>query len=91
MVGRGGTLLFVAFYPEPVTLDLSAVVRRNVQISTTRGEGGNNVRRALALAEMDRLRGEELVTHEFALDDIAEALRVVRERDGDPLKAVIRF
>ena len=91
MVGRGGTLLFVAFYPEPVTLDLSAVVRNNVQVHTTRGEGGNNVRRALALAEMGRLRGEELVTHEFALDDIAEALRVVRERDGDPLKAVIRF
>jgi len=91
MVRRGGTLLFVAFYPEPITLDLSAVVRSNVQVHTTRGEGGNNVKRALALAEIGRLRGEELVTHEFALDDIAEALRVVRERDGDPLKAVIRF
>ncbi|MFD1719631.1 zinc-dependent alcohol dehydrogenase [Georgenia deserti] len=90
-VRRGGTILVVAFYPEPVTLDLSAVVRQGVQVHTTRGEGGNNVRRALALADMGRLRGEELVTHEFQLDDIAEALRVVRERDGDPLKAVIRF
>ncbi|GAA4431590.1 alcohol dehydrogenase catalytic domain-containing protein [Georgenia halophila] len=90
-VRRGGTILVVAFYPEPVTIDLAAVVRQGVQLHTTRGEGGNNVRRALALAEMGRLRGEELVTHEFPLEDIAEALRVVRERDGDPLKAVIRL
>lgn len=90
-VRRGGTILVVAFYPEPITFDLSAVVRGNVQLHTTRGEGGNNVRRALALADMGRLRGDELITHEFALDDISEALRVVRERDGDPLKAVIRF
>ncbi|MFH5823666.1 zinc-binding dehydrogenase [Georgenia sp. AZ-5] len=91
VVRRGGKILFVAFYPEPVTFDLSAVVRNDVTMYTTRGEGGNNVKRAVALAEMGRLRGEELVTHEFPLEDIAEALRVVREREGDPLKAVIRF
>ena len=32
---------------------------------------------------------QELVTHHFPLDDIAEAFRVVRERDGDPLKVVL--
>ena len=74
-----------------MTFDLSAVVRSDVTIYTTRGEGGNNVKRAMALAEMGRLRGEELVTHEFRLEDIAEALRVMREREGDPLKVVIKF
>ena len=91
VVQRGGKILFVAFYPEPVTFDLSAVVRSDVTMYTTRGEGGNNVKRAVALAEMGRLRGEELVTHEFRLEDIAEALRVMREREGDPLKVVIKF
>ncbi len=91
VVRRGGKILFVAFYPEPVTFDLSAVVRNDVTMYTTRGEGGNNVKRAVALAEMGRLRGEELVTHEFPLEEIQEALRVMREREGDPLKVVIAF
>jgi L-iditol 2-dehydrogenase len=91
VVRRGGKILFVAFYPGPVTFDLSAVVRNDVTMYTTRGEGGNNVKRAVALAEMGRLRGEELVTHQFPLEEIQEALRVMREREGDPLKVVIAF
>lgn len=91
MVTRGGHLIFVAFYPEPVTIDLTAVVRNYVQISTGRGEGGRNVERALALAEKGRFRGGELVTHEFPIEEINEALRVMRERDGDPIKVVVRF
>ena len=75
--------------PEPVTLDLSAVVRSDITIYTTRGEGGNNVKRAVSLAAQGRLRGAELVTHEFPLEEIAEAFRVMRERLGDPLKIVI--
>ncbi|HEY3688087.1 MAG TPA: alcohol dehydrogenase catalytic domain-containing protein [Streptosporangiaceae bacterium] len=88
-VRRGGTILVVAFYPGDVTLDLSAVVRKGVQIHTSRGEGGNDVKRAVAMAAQGKLRCAELITHRFPLDDIAEAFRVVRERDGDPLKAVI--
>ena len=30
-----------------------------------------------------------MVTHRFPLDDITETFRVVRERDGDPVKVVI--
>ena len=41
---RGGKILVVAFYPQPVTLDLSHVVRSDITIYTTR-EGGNNVKR----------------------------------------------
>jgi L-iditol 2-dehydrogenase len=56
---------------------------------TSRGEGGNSVKRAVAMAEAGRLRGARLVSHRFALEDIAEAFRVVRERDGDPMKVVL--
>jgi L-iditol 2-dehydrogenase len=86
---RGGKILVVAFYPQLVTLDLSAVVRGDITIYTTRGEGGNNVKRAVSLAAQGRMRGAELVTHEFPLEAIAEAFRVMRERLGDPLKVVI--
>jgi len=43
----------------------------------------------VALAAQGKLRGAEMVTHRFPLDDIMEAFRVVRERDGDPVKVVI--
>ena len=88
MVKRGGKILVLAFYPERVNLDLSAVVREDVTIYTSRGEGGNSVRRAISLAAQGKLRGRELVTHHFPLDQIAEGFRVVREREGDPIKVV---
>jgi L-iditol 2-dehydrogenase len=86
---RGGRILVVAFYGGPVEIDMSAVVRSDITIHTTRGEGGNNVKRAVSLAARGRLAGEELVTHRFPLEDISEAFRTVRERDGDPVKVVI--
>jgi L-iditol 2-dehydrogenase len=86
---RGGKILFVAFYPEPVRLDLSGVVRKDITMFTSRGEGRDNVRRAVALAADGRLRGGELVTHHFPLADIAEAFRVLRVREGDPVKVVV--
>jgi L-iditol 2-dehydrogenase len=86
---RGGKIVIVAFYPGPVTLDLSAVVRKDITMHTSRGEGGDNVRRAVALAARGKLTGSALVTHRFGLEDIATAFRVLRERDGDPVKVVI--
>ena len=86
---RGGKIVVVAFYPGPVTFDLGAIVRKDITLYTSRGEGGNNVKRAVALAAAGKFRGAEMVTHRFALEDIAEAFRVVRERDGDPVKVVV--
>ena len=85
---RGGKILYVAFYPDQVTLDLNTVVRNDINIYATRGEGGNNVKRAVALASTGRLTGAELVTHRFPLDEITEGFRILRERIGDPLKVV---
>src|SRR5262249_26434384 len=63
LVKRGGKILFLAFYPEPVTFDLSSAIRDDVTLYTTRGEGAGAVKRALSLAAQGRIRGAELVTH----------------------------
>jgi L-iditol 2-dehydrogenase len=34
------------------------------------------------------VRGGELVTHRFPLEQIQEGFRVLREREGDPIKVV---
>lgn len=88
MVKRGGKILFLAFYPGPVTFDLSAAIRDDVTLYTTRGEGAAAVRRALSLAARGKIRCGELVTHRFPLDQIQEGFRVAREREGDPIKVV---
>ena len=88
MVKRGGKILFLAFYAGPVTFDLSAAIRDDVTLYTTRGEGAAAVRRALSLAAQGKIRCGELVTHRFPLDQIQEGFRVARERDGDPIKVV---
>lgn len=88
MVKRGGKILFLAFYPGPVTFDLSSAIREDVTLYTTRGEGAAAVRRALSLAAQGKIRCGELVTHRFSLDDIQEGFRVARERIGDPIKVV---
>lgn len=88
MVKLGGKISFLAFYADKVTFDLSRAIRSDVTLYTTRGEGGANVGRALSLAAQGKLTGKELVTHHFKLDDIMEGFRVVREREGDPIKAV---
>lgn len=86
---RGGRVLFLAFYPGPVSLDLSAVVRNDITLHTSRGEGGRNLQRAVALAAAGGWNGKDLITHRFPLRDITEALRTLRERDGDPFKVVV--
>lgn len=88
MVRRAGRLLFLAFYPDNVTFDLGLAVQNDVTLFTSRGEGGGNVKRALSLAAQGKIRGRDLVTHHFPLDQINEGMRVVRERDGDPIKLV---
>jgi len=88
MVRRAGRLLFLAFYKERVTIDLSSAIQNDVTLFTSRGEGGANVRRALSLAAQGKIRGRDLVTHHFPLEQINDGFRVVRERDGDPIKVV---
>jgi L-iditol 2-dehydrogenase len=88
LVKRGGRVLFLAFYKEPVTFDLSRAIREDVTLFTSRGEGARSVKRALALMKQGTLRGRDLVTHYFPLEQIAEGFRVLSEREGDPMKIV---
>jgi L-iditol 2-dehydrogenase len=89
MVKRGGKILFLAFYTQQVTFDLSTAIREDVTLYTTRGEGAGAVKRALSLARQGKIRGRDLVTHRFPLEQIQEGFRILREREGDPIKVVI--
>jgi L-iditol 2-dehydrogenase len=89
MTKPGGKVLLVAFYHGPVTADISHAVRRNVTIYTERGEGGTSVGRALALLAAGRLTAKPLITHQFPLARVHEAIDVLESRTGDPLKVIL--
>ncbi len=90
MAKSGGKVLLVAFYHGPVTADVSHAVRRNITIYTERGEGGTSVGRALALLAAGRLTAKPLITHQFPLTRVHEAIDVLEKRIGDPLKVVLQ-
>ena len=89
MTKPGGKVLIVAFYHGPVTADVTHAVRRNITIYTERGEGGTSVGRALALLAAGRLTAKPLITHQFPLGRVHEAIEVLEKRTGDPLKVIL--
>jgi L-iditol 2-dehydrogenase len=89
MAKPGGKVLLVGFYHGPVTADVTHAVRRNITIYTERGEGGTSVGRALALLAAGRLTAKPLVTHQFPLVRVHEAIEVLEKRIGDPVKVVL--
>jgi threonine dehydrogenase-like Zn-dependent dehydrogenase len=89
MAKPGGKVLLVAFYHGPVTADVSHAVRQNITIYTERGEGGTSVGRCLALLAAGRITAKPLVTHQFPLARVHEAMQVLETRSGDPMKVVV--
>ncbi len=88
MVRRGGKVLFLAFYKDPVPFDLGFANREEITLVTSRGEGSRAVGRALELASAGLISGERLVTHRFPLDEIQVGFDMLRSRQGKPMKAV---
>ncbi|BCB91321.1 zinc-dependent alcohol dehydrogenase [Phytohabitans suffuscus] len=88
MVRRGGSLLFLAFYDEPVNFDIGRANREEVRLVTSRGEGRTAVGRVLRLAASGAVRGADLVTHRYPLERIQEGFEALRAKAGDPIKVV---
>jgi threonine dehydrogenase-like Zn-dependent dehydrogenase len=88
MLRRGGKLLILAFYKDPVSFNLGFANREEISIVTSRGEGRQAVGRALQLAAAGLISGERLVTHRFPLDEIQAGFDMLRSRQGKPMKVV---
>jgi L-iditol 2-dehydrogenase len=89
MVRRGGNIVLLAHFDQPVTIDIGLAVKDGVNIYTVRGEGRMSVHRALSLMEEGKLDGNALITHTFPLEEINEALTTFVERRNDALKVVV--
>ncbi len=89
VVKPAGDIVMVAFYNDPISVNMSKAVIRNVQLYTVRGEGRRNVGRSLSMVAQNKLDLRPLITHEFSLDKINEAFRIYTERIDNAMKVIV--
>lgn len=90
LAGPGATVLL--FAPPPPTEELVVTPNhlffQEITLRTSYSAGPYETRQALALLQSGRIRPEILITHRFALQDAAQAFRLVAS-PGDALKVII--
>ncbi|GGU43974.1 zinc-dependent alcohol dehydrogenase [Lentzea flava] len=89
LVKRGGVIVLVGFFDQPVTADLNRAVMNGVTLHTVRGEGAGSLARGISLARRGRLDTGRLVTHHFPLEEVTEAFDTYAERRGDAIKVML--
>jgi len=83
-----GRLVLVALFEHPGPLDRNVVVRKHVQLLGSWAWNTADIRLALELVASGKVDRRSLVSHEFALDDAAEAFKV-QER-GQAIKVLVK-
>ncbi|MBW1667437.1 MAG: alcohol dehydrogenase catalytic domain-containing protein [Deltaproteobacteria bacterium] len=89
MTRRGGEIVLLAHFDDPVTIDIGLAVKNGINIFTVRGEGRMSVHRAISLMAEGKIEGKSLITHTFPLENINEALTTFMERKDNALKVVV--
>jgi L-iditol 2-dehydrogenase len=90
LAGPGGTVLLFAPPPPSEVLGITPhqLFFQEITLRTSYSAGPYETRLALELLKNGRIHAESVITHRFALQDAAQAFRLVA-KPGDALKAVI--
>jgi 2-desacetyl-2-hydroxyethyl bacteriochlorophyllide A dehydrogenase len=84
VTGRGGVVGVIGSYIEPQTLDPGACMRKEVSLrwvwSYGTWQGVPEFQIALDMMSSGRIEAAPLITHRFALDDIAEAFAAADDK-----------
>ncbi len=83
-----GRLVLVALFEHPGPLDRNQIVRKHVRLLGSWAWNTADFRLALELVASGRIDRRPLVSHQFALDDAAEAFRV--QEAGQAIKVLVK-
>jgi threonine dehydrogenase-like Zn-dependent dehydrogenase len=83
-----GRLVLVALFEHPGPLDRNIVVRKHVQMLGSWAHTADDLKLAIELMATGRADRRALVSHEFALDQAAEAFAV--QEQGRAIKVVVK-
>jgi 2-desacetyl-2-hydroxyethyl bacteriochlorophyllide A dehydrogenase len=84
-----GRLVCVALFEQPPALDFNQLVRKHVTLYGSWAWTGDDFRQAIALVRSGRVDRQPLITHEYGLEEAAEAF-AMQDRPDMAIKAVIR-
>lgn len=90
LVKKSGRVVLEGMYKEPVTVNLNKVVQFNIQMAGGKAEGESVIDRIVPLMEDGRLDVDSILTHEFSLDNINEAMDTYVNRVGGAIKVVVK-
>lgn len=86
---KGGVVVLVSFYKDPVTANLDYVVLNQISLLTVRGEGNRNCQRALSLMAQGKIDAKPIMTHAFPLEEFHTALDYFINRKDGAMKVVV--
>lgn len=87
-VRKEGTVVQVGVYPGPVHVDINRVMMKELRYIGVYGYVWTTWQRAIRLLAEERVKTEELISHEFPLARFEEAFRATQ--DGSACKVVFR-
>lgn len=86
-VKKEGTLAPVGIYPGPITTDFNKITMKELRVVGSYGYVWTSWQRSVRLLSEGKVRTEELISHEFPLEQFEEAFRVTQ--DGSAIKVVL--
>ena len=89
MLRKGGRIAAVGIPTESVEIDVRELVLHELELAGSRAAAGE-MRRVMPLIADGRIRLREIMTHEFALTDFADALATFRDRSTGAIKITIK-
>lgn len=87
---KSGRISLIGIYKDLVKIDLNHVVQYNMTMAGGKAEGMWCLERVIPLMADGRIDVKPLITHEFPLKDINEAVNTFVERIGGALKVVVK-
>lgn len=87
-VRSGGAVVIVALYDDPMTLDPSLLVAKELRVQGSIAYTSEDFEEAVELLRSGRAQAEPLITHREALDDIGEAFETQLSK-ADSIKVVV--
>lgn len=85
-----GTVVLVAIYGKPMTVDLKQLYYYERNVVTARMQEREDMERALALLAAGQIPAEKIITSVLPLTDIRKGFDRCLDRNGSEVKVMIR-
>jgi L-iditol 2-dehydrogenase len=86
---RGGRIAAVGIPTKPVEIDVRDLVLYELELAGSRASAGE-MRRVMPFVADGRMRLHEVMTHEFALSDFADAMATFRDPTSGAIKIIVK-